>query len=172
MQHTTPLSASLICSQQATSQVPAHAVGCFKLSAGHALSLTPNVPGELRIAHGWAWLTFGHAADDAAIRAGDCFLGAGDLVRLLPGQPLVMEVHQQSTDKNAFDALYFTWEPDAATSKLALPLGARYTRCDVRQPLRDLCKALHQAGGALGRLATGVAGTLAATLMRRKMTVG
>lgn len=150
-------------------KIPARAVGCFKLNAGHAMSLTPNAPGELRIAHGRVWLTFGHAADDAAIRAGDYFLDAGDLVRLLPGQQLVMEVHQQRTDKNAFDPAYFTWEPDAVTSKVALPLEARYARCDVRQPLRDLGEALHQAGGALGRLAQGVAGNLACTLMRRHM---
>ncbi len=150
-------------------KIPARAVGCFKLNAGHAMSLTPNAPGELRIAHGRVWLTFGHAADDAAIRAGDYFLDAGDLVRLLPGQQLVMEVHQQSTDKNAFDAVYFTWEPDAALNLAASPRRARYTRVDVQQPLRDLGEALHQAGGALGRLAQGVAGNLACTLMRRHM---
>ena len=161
--------AGLICSQQATYQVPALAVGCFKLSAGRAMSLTPNAAGELRIAHGRVWVTFGHAADEAAIRAGDYFLDAGDLLRLLPGQQLVMEVHHQSTDKNAFDAVCFTWELDAATSKAALPQRARYARCDVQQPLRDLGEALHQAGGALGRLAQGVAGNLACTLMRRHM---
>lgn len=167
MRHNIPHSAGLICSQQANHQVPARAVGCFKLSAGQAMSLTPNVPGKLRIVHGRVWVTFGHAADHAAIRAGDYFLDAGDLVRLLPGQQLVMEVHQQSSDKNAFDAVYFTWEPDAATSKVALPLRARYARCDVQQPLRDLGMALHQAGGALGRLAQGMAGNLTCTLMRR-----
>ena len=169
MHHNIPHSAGLICSQQANHQVPARAVGCFKLSAGRAMSLTPSVPGELRIAHGRVWLTFGHAADEAAVRAGDYFLDAGDLLRLLPGQQLVMEVHQQSTDKNAFDCVYFSWEPDAALSLAASSRRAQYTRVDVQQPLRDLGGALHQAGGALGRLAQGVAGNLACALMRRHM---
>ena len=171
MHHNISQAAGLICSQQANSQVPARAVGCFKLSAGRAMSLTPNVPGELRIAHGRAWLTFGHAADEAAVRAGDYFLDAGDLVHLYPGQQLVLEAHQKSTDKNAFDSVYFSWEPDAALNLAASSRRAQYTRVDVQQPLRDLGDALHQAGGALGRLAQGVAGNLACTLMRRHMAV-
>ena len=167
MHHNISRSAGLICSQQANTQVPTRAVGCFKLSAGRAMSLTPNVPGELRIAHGRVWLTFGHAADEVAVRAGDYFLDAGDLLHLAPGQQLVMEAYEHSPDKNALNPVYFSWKPDAAPSKVAFPRRAQYTRCDVQQPLRDLGGALHQAAWALGRLAQGVAGNLACTLMRR-----
>ena len=162
MHHNIPHSTSLICSQQPVDNVPTRAVGCFKLSAGRAMSLTPTVPGELRIAHGRVWLTFGNAADNAAVRAGDYFLDAGDLVRLYPGQRLVMEVISKNTDQS----VYFSWEPDAALSLAASPRRAHCTQIDVQQPLRDLGGALHQAGWALGRMAQGLAGNLACTLMR------
>ena len=162
MHHNIPHSTSLICSQQPVDNVPTRAVGCFKLNAGRAMSLTPTVQGELRIAHGQAWLTFGNAADNAAVRAGDYFLDAGDLVRLYPGQRLVMEVISKNTDQS----VYFSWEPDAALSLAASPQRAHCTQIDVQQPLRDLGGALHQAGWALGRMAQGLAGNLACTLMR------
>ena len=76
-------------------------------------------------------------------------------------------MHQKSTDKNAFDSVYFSWEPDAALTLAASPRRAHYTRVDVQQPLRDLGGALHQAGWALGRLAQGVADNLVCTLVRR-----
>ena len=131
------------------------------------MSLTPDTPGELRIAHGRVWLTFGHAADIAAVRAGDYFLEAGDVLRLVAGQQLVMEVYEPGSDKNAMYPVYFSWEPDAAPGQAASPRRAHCPQIDVHQPLRDLGKALHQAGWALGRLAQGVAGNLACTLMRR-----
>lgn len=162
MHYNIPELAGLICSQQANCQVSARAVSCFKLSAGRAMSLTPTVQGELRIAHGRAWMTFGHAADNAAVRAGDYFLDAGDLVRLYPGQRLVMEVIGKNTDQS----VYFSWEPDAALSLAASPRRAHCTQIDVQQPLRDLGGALHQAGWALGRMAQALAGNLACTLMR------
>ena len=167
MHYNIPELAGLICSQQANHQVPARAVGCFKLSAGRALSLTPAAPGELRIAHGRVWLTFGHAADNAAVRAGDYFFDAGDLVHLYPGQQLVMEVHHQNSDGNASDAVYFSWEPDTAPSLAASLRRAHCTQIDVQLPLRDLGSALHQAGRVLGRLAQGLAVNLACTLGRR-----
>ena len=80
----------------------------------------PKVPGELRIAHGRVWLTFGHAADDVSVRAGDYFLDAGDLVHLYPGQQLVMEAYQQSVDKHAFDPVHFSWEPDATPKQVGV----------------------------------------------------
>lgn len=167
MHHNIPHSTSLICLQQPVDNVLTRAVGCFKLSAGRAMSLTPTVPGELRIAHGRVWLTFGNAADEAAVRAGDYFLDAGDLVHIYPGQQLVMEVYEQNTYKNALDPVYFSWKPEAASRKMLFPGRAQYVRCDVQQPLRDLGGALLLAGSALGRLAQGVAGNLACTLVRR-----
>jgi Protein of unknown function (DUF2917) len=155
--HAIPSSASLICSQQATLQVPAQAVSCFKLSAGRALSLTPRAPGELRIAHGQVWVTFGNAAQDITARAGDHFLTAGEWLRLAPGQQLVMEAHE----KESPEPVYFSWEPDAAVSRPVSSRSVLPARIDVRQPLRDLGLALHLAGNALGRLAQCLAAGLA-----------
>ena len=106
------------------------------------MGLTPRAPGELRIAHGKAWVTFGNAANDITARAGDHFLGAGDMLRLLSGQQLVMESHEKND--NAF--LYFSCEPDAAVSRAASSRSAQSSRVQVRQLLRDLGLALHLAG--------------------------
>ena len=166
MYHSIPPTAGLFCSHQATHKVPAYAVGCFKLSAGRAMSLSPNMPGELRIAHGSVWLTFTNAASDSTARAGDHFLGAGDLLRLQPGQHLVMEGYE----KNASESVYFSWEPDAVMSSAALPRRVRHVHADVRQPLLDLGTALHQAAWALGRLVQGLAAhALGALTLRRSM---
>ena len=159
-----PKSASLICSQQATSRAPAHAVGCFKLTAGCAMSLAPRASGELRIAHGQVWVTFGNAANDITARAGDHFLGAGDLLRLLPGQQLVMESHK----KNDNACVYFSWEPDAAVSRAAVTGSALSSSVQVRQSLRDLGLALHLAGHALGRLVRGLAASTASLVVPRR----
>ena len=124
------------------------------------------MPGELRIAHGRVWVTFANAAGDSTARAGDHFLGAGDLLRLQAGQHLVMESHE----KNASKSVYFSWEPDAVTSSAALPRRVRHVHAEVWQPLMDLSAALHQASWALGRLAQGVAGNLACLLLHRHNT--
>lgn len=166
MHHNIPKSAGLICTQRANSQVSARAVGCFKLSAGRAMSLTPKMPGELRIAHGSVWVTFANAAGDVSARAGDHFLAAGDLLRLQPGQHLVME----SYEKNASESVYFSWEPDAVMSSAALPRRVRHAHAEVRQPLRDLSLALQQAGCALGRLVKGLAAHAVCTLTLRRST--
>ena len=126
------------------------------------MSLTPRAPGELRIAHGKAWVTFGNAANDITARAGDHFLGAGDMLRLLPGQQLVMESHEKND--NAF--LYFSWEPDAAVSCAASSRSAQSSRVQVRQLLRDLGLALHLAGNALSRLVQGLAAGAGSGLFR------
>ncbi len=158
--------AGLICSQQATNQVPAHAVGCFKLSAGRAMSLTPQVPGELRMAHGRAWVTFANAANDSTARAGDHFLAAGDLLRLQAGQHLVLEM----IENNPQQSVYFSWEPDTVLSLEASPRQLQLGQAEVRQPLLDLGAALHQAGWALGRLVYGLAAHAVCTLTLRRST--
>lgn len=166
MHHSIPPTAGLICSQQATNQVPAHAVGCFKLSAGRAMSLTPKVPGELRIAHGQVWVTFANAANDSTARAGDHFLDAGEVLQLQRGQQLVLEM----VDNNPHQSVYFSWEPDAALSLVALPRRAQIAHAEVRQPLLDLAAALHQAGWALGRLVQGLAAHVLCSLTLRRST--
>ena len=162
-----PKSASLICSQQATSRAPERAVGCFKLTAGCAMSLAPRASGELRIAHGLAWVTFGNAANDITARAGDHFLGAGDLLRLLPGQQLVMESHK----KNDNACVYFSWEPDAAVSRAAVTGSAQSSSVQVRQSLRDLGLALHLTGNALGRLVQVLATGIASLVVPHRCTI-
>ena len=166
MHHNIPHSAGLICSQQAASPVPARAVGCFKIKAGNALTLTPNTPGELRIAHGRVWVTLGDAADDASVRAGDYFLHAGDWLRLLPGQQVVIEAYA----KNGAQQAYFSWEPDAAMSQAALPRRLQNAHAGVQQPLLDLGTALQHAGWAFGRLVQGLAAHLVCTLTLRRGT--
>lgn len=166
MHHSITPTAGLICSQQATNQVPAHAVGCFKLPAGRAMSLTPSVPGELRIAHGRVWVTFANAVNDSTARAGDHFLDAGDLLRLQPGQQLVLEM----VEKNSCQSVYFSWEPDAVLGLAASPRRVQLAPAEVRQPMLDLGAALHQAGWALGRLVQGLAAHVVRTLMLRRST--
>ena len=166
MHHSINPKAGLICSQQATNLVPAHAVGCFKLSAGRAMSLTPSVPGELRIAHGRVWVTFANAVNDSTARAGDHFLDAGDLLRLQPGQQLVLEM----VGKNASESVYFSWEPDAIKPLAVIPRRTQLAKAEVRQPLRDLHAALHQAGWALGRLVQGLAAHAVCRLTLRGST--
>ena len=153
---------SLICSCQTMQRIPARAVGCFKLQPRHALTLTIRASGDLHIAHGRVWLTFANAAQDATVRAGDHFLQAGEVLRLDCGQQVVI----QTLDAGPDSSVYFSWAPDAASGKVAFAERAKNIRCDVQQPVRDLGRALHQAVGALGRLAQGVAGYLACTLMR------
>ena len=166
MHHNIPLFASLICSQQASNHAPAHAVGCFKLPPGHALSLMPRASGELRIAHGRVWATFANAAGDASVRAGDHFVNAGDALRLQPGQQVVLEAYDNAPQGH----VYFSWEPDATLSRVASPRRVPHARTDVRPSLHDLGAGLHQAGGAFGRLVQGLAGNLAYTLMFRRST--
>ena len=158
---------SLICSSQAMQRTPAHALGCFKLQPHHALTLTVRAPGELRIAHGQVWLTLANAAHDASVRAGDHFLHPGEALQLDSGQTLVME----ALDSRLDEAVYFSWEPNAALSAY-FPVSLRRLQQahEVRQPLLDMGEALLQAGRAFGRLVRGVASNLACALMVRRST--
>ena len=164
MQLATPAFASLICSCQAMQYTPAQAVGSFKLRPLQALTLTIRASGELRLAHGQAWLTFANAAQDASVRAGDHFLQAGEVLHLACGQQVVMESLKEQPDSS----VYFSWEPDAALSLATSP--RRVQHAQVRQPLLDLGAALHQAAWALGRLVHGLGSSLACTLMLRRST--
>ena len=157
-------SASLICSQQAMNQIPARAVGCFKLHARRAMSLVPNTSGELRIAHGQVWVTYANAALDVSARAGDHFLQPGDVLHLTCGQKVVMEAFDSSPNTS----VYFSWEPDAVASQRVSSRRLQPAQSEVRQALLDLVAALHQAGWALGRLVQGLAGHAVCTLMPRR----
>ena len=101
------------------------------------------------------------------MRAGDHFLGAGDLLRLLPGQQLVMEAYEKDADASA----YFSWEPDAAmnfATPASLPRRVQHAHAGVRQPLLDLGAALQHAAWAFGRLVQGLAAHLVSTLTLRR----
>ena len=147
----------MTCSQQAMSHVPAGAVGCFKMPAGRAMSLAPNAAGELRIAHGQVWVTFTDAALDSSARGGDHFLQAGDVLHLACGQKVVMEVSGTRLASTENTPAYFSWEPDAILSQTVRARQLQYAYVGVRQPAQDLAVALYQMGGALGRLAQGLA---------------
>lgn len=141
--------------------------GCWKLGDGRALTLRPTQPGVLTIAHGTVWVTFADAQQDDSVRGGDHFLGAGDVLHLLPGQALVMETWGAAHSM----AAYFSWDPLPATAGIRIAsrrasvfAGSPEWRAGVVQPLRDLRTAFGLAGAASGRLAGGLADALLAAL--------
>ena len=134
--------------------------GCWKLGDGRALTLRPSHAGVLRVVHGRVWITFDNAQRDDGVRGGDHFLGAGDVLHLLPGQVLVMESWNA-----AARAAYFSWDPLPARAGVSItprraPVLARGPdwRGGVVQPWRDLRMALVLAGAASVRLMAGLAG--------------
>lgn len=142
--------------------------GCWKLGEGRALTLQPSRPGVLRIAHGMVWVTFDNAHWDDGVRGGDHFLGAGDTLKLLPGQSLVMESWNAAQNT----AAYFSWDPLPASEGIAIGLrqatafaDSPQWRTGVLQPMRDLRLAFGLAGTASARLVAGFAGALTAALL-------
>lgn len=145
--------------------------GCWKLGSGRALTLRPTEAGVLRIAHGQVWLTFDNAHQDDGVRGGDHFLVAGEELKLLPGQVLVMESWHAANTSPA----YFSWDPMPAAAGVALASPSRHAlaqravslpwRAGVAQPLRDLRGALGLAAAASGRLVVGFAGVLGTALL-------
>ncbi|KQP46124.1 DUF2917 domain-containing protein [Pseudorhodoferax sp. Leaf274] len=129
--------------------------GCWKLDAGQALSLTPSAAGVLRIAHGRVWVTMDTLRSDAQA-AGDLFLVPGRGLVVQAGQRVVVE--SSGADRGA--AAYFSWDPLPQTQAMAVGRALRSGRVQqaVVQPVRDLGRALGQAGAALARLALGVVG--------------
>ena len=139
--------------------------GCWKLAQGRALTLRAKSGGVLRIAQGAVWITFDNAQRDDGVRGGDHFLGAGDILHLLPGQTLVMEPLKAEAHSSA----YFSWDPLPATAGVVTasrraPVFSRSPawRTGVLQPLSDLRAAFVLAGAASVRLLTGLAGALGA----------
>lgn len=95
-----------VTSQQAVAQpTPASATGCFKLQRGHAMTLTLKAAGELRLAHGSAWVTFTEAANDVTAMAGDHFLNAGQTMPFKAGQTVVLEALGALKDNVYFDVV-------------------------------------------------------------------
>ncbi len=133
--------------------------GCWKLSEGRALTLRPTEPGELRVAHGVVWVTFENAQLDDSVRGGDHFFGAGESIKLLPGQAVVVE--PWAFGKGS--AAYFSWDPLPAAAGLAVASRPRrvFAASGVVQPLRDLRLAFGLAASASGRLGLGLANAAA-----------
>ena len=75
----------------ATQPSSAHALGCFKLTCGSAMTLTFKAAGELRVAHGSAWVTLASAALDTSAWAGDHFLQLEQTLAIKAGQAVVLE---------------------------------------------------------------------------------
>lgn len=137
------------------SLAPAGLAGCWRLDAGHALSLTPSTAGVLRIAEGRVWVTMDMLRGDLQA-AGDLFLVPGRGLVVQPGQRVVLE----SADVDRTAAAHFSWDPlPSAQAQAVRPVRAagRWQQA-VTHPLRDLGLALGQAGRALARLALGVVG--------------
>src|SRR5438045_6797651 len=82
--------------------------GTWKLPAGRALTLQPREAGRLKVAHGQLWATYDGPHPGVLEQSGDHVLGAGDELRLRPGQRLVIEPW------NGDAPAYFSWEPAPA----------------------------------------------------------
>jgi hypothetical protein len=119
--------------------------GTWKLPAGCAITFQPREAGVLRVAHGQLWATFDGPHSGPPNDLGDHVIGAGEQLRLRPGQRLVIETW------NTHAAACFSWDP--------LPLAARTGApriAAVVQPLADLRLAFSFGAGAAGRLIKGL----------------
>lgn len=121
--------------------------GTWKLAPGRALTLEPREAGVFKVAHGQLWATFDGPHAGRPDDSGDFVLGAGETLRMQPGQRMVIEVWGHAGDGCP---AYFSWDP--------LPVVARRLQwADVVQPVRDLRLALVFGGHAVARLAAGLA---------------
>ena len=116
------------------------AAGCWKLTAGTALSLHPRQRGVLEVAQGRVWLTASGSADYVLL--------AGERWVVEAGQHVVLEAW--SPAGAASEPVAFRWDVAAA------PLAAAEWEQGVAQPLRDLLQAVADALAAGGRLAAGL----------------
>jgi hypothetical protein len=128
---------------QQSSSAPA-LPGTWKLAAGRAITLQPREAGILRVAHGQLWATFDGPHAGPRNDLGDHVVGAGEQLRLHPGQRLVVEAW------DARSATYFSWDP------LPIPARSSPRLADLVQPLADLRLALTFGAGAVARLVTGL----------------
>ncbi len=124
--------------------------GCWKLTAGQAMTLQVRDAGELRIAHGRVWATFTTDTGSARARTGDHFLSRGESLVLQAGESMVMESFGAGHAASA----YFSWEP----VRQAEPVVSHVNAPEGFLPaLADLRRAFGLAGHALGALARALA---------------
>jgi hypothetical protein len=121
--------------------------GTWKLAGGRAITLEPREPGTLRVAQGQLWATFDGPHRGPLNDLGDHVMGAGERLRVRPGQRLVIEAW--GTQAPA----YFSWDPLPSAASRQSPSVTR-----VIQPLADLRLALVFGADAAGRLLAGLAG--------------
>jgi len=119
--------------------------GTWKLAAGRAITLEPREAGTVKVAHGQLWATYDGPHGGALNELGDHVVGVGEVLRLRPGQRLVLE------PMNGGQPAYFSWDP--LPQPAAAPRPARLV-----QPLADLRLALALGAGAAVRLVEGLAG--------------
>lgn len=149
----------------ATTAAAAVSPACWRLPAGHAISLGPTAPSQLRIVRGRVWVTLATPALPLSLDAerlwpasGDHVLTAGDVLDVPAGASLVMEAWPAEPTDAAQPAL-FDWHEGAGA---AVP--TRFQRevvqpaADALQSARQAASALGQAGWALARAAAGLAG--------------
>ena len=120
--------------------------GTWKLPAGRAVTFQPREAGALRVAHGQLWATFDGPHAGPLNDLGDHVVGAGEQLRLRPGQRLVVEAWDPRTPA------YFSWDPLPPAARAAAPRVAA-----VVQPLADLRLAFAFGADATGRLIKGLA---------------
>jgi len=118
--------------------------GTWKLSPGRAITLEPREPGVLTVAHGRLWATFEGPHAGRLNESGDFVMGAGEQVRIAPGQRTVVEAWNEGCPA------YFSWDP------APVPVPVRRTLADVVQPLSDLRLALVFGAHAVARLVAGI----------------
>ncbi len=151
----------------ATTAAAAVSPACWRLSAGHAISLGPTAPSQLRIVRGRVWVTLATPALPQTLDAerlwpasGDHVLTAGDLLDVPAGASLVMEAWP-TTPADAAQPALFDWH-EGAGAGAAVP--TRFQRevvqpaADALQSARQAASALGRAGWALARAAAGLAG--------------
>lgn len=125
------------------------AIGTWRLYPGHAMSLRPRQTAVLRIVCGRVWATLGQAAGATPDRAGDHFLGPGDVWVVPAGVYLVIEPVSARGD---MAPVHFDWSGASAPVT-----SGRFAR-EVLAPAREFCAALGQAAGALARALRGLLG--------------
>jgi hypothetical protein len=119
--------------------------GTWKLPAGRAITFQPREAGTLRVAHGQLWATFDGPHAGPRNDLGDHVVGAGEQLRLRPGQRLVLEAWDPRTPA------YFSWDPLPPAARVAEPRVAA-----VVQPLADMRLAFTFGADAAGRLIKGL----------------
>jgi hypothetical protein len=135
--------------------------GTWKLPAGCAITFQPREAGVLRVAQGQLWATFDGPHSGPLNDLGDHVIGAGEQLRLRPGQRLVVEAW------NTHAAAYFTWDPLPATVHRSSPHVAA-----VVQPVADLRLAFSFGADATVRLMKGLAAFAWGVLVARSAEHG